>query len=72
MGKEKVVADALCWKEVNMGSLAYLPMVEQSLALDIQSLVNGLVRLDILSLRTNSSLCWGLVLPIGLDYCQTT
>ena len=46
-GKANVVADALSWKAVSMGSLAMLPVGERPLARDVQSLVNSFVRLDI-------------------------
>ncbi|XP_070007973.1 uncharacterized protein [Nicotiana sylvestris] len=47
-GKANVVADALRRKAESMGSLAFIPIEERPLALDIQSLDNRLVRLDIL------------------------
>ncbi|XP_070022880.1 uncharacterized protein [Nicotiana sylvestris] len=43
-----VVADALSKKAENMGSLAFILAAERPLALDIQSLANRLVRLDLL------------------------
>ncbi|XP_019228487.1 PREDICTED: uncharacterized protein LOC109209634, partial [Nicotiana attenuata] len=46
-GKANVVADALSRKAESMGSLAFIPVEERPLALDIQSLANRLVRLDI-------------------------
>ena len=46
-GKANVVADALSRKAVSMGSLAFLSVEERPLALDIQSLANSMVRLDI-------------------------
>ncbi|WMV18795.1 hypothetical protein MTR67_012180 [Solanum verrucosum] len=46
-GKANVVADALSRKAVSMGSLAFLSITERPLALDIQSLANRMVRLDI-------------------------
>ncbi|XP_070050140.1 uncharacterized protein [Nicotiana tomentosiformis] len=42
-----IVADALNRKAESMGSLAYLPVVERSLAMDIQALANRFVRLDV-------------------------
>ncbi|XP_070009530.1 uncharacterized protein [Nicotiana sylvestris] len=47
-GKANMVADALSRKAESMGSLAFIPAEERPLALDIQSLANRLVRLDIL------------------------
>ncbi|XP_070046734.1 uncharacterized protein [Nicotiana tomentosiformis] len=47
-GKANVVADAISRKAWSMGSLAFISMEERPLALDIQSLDNRLVRLDIL------------------------
>lgn len=47
-GKVNVVVDALSWKARSMVSLGYLPTMERPLALDIQSLANQLIRLDIL------------------------
>lgn len=35
--KENVIADALSWKAVSMGSLAYMNIEKPLLALDIQS-----------------------------------
>ncbi|KAH0672578.1 hypothetical protein KY284_023665 [Solanum tuberosum] len=49
--KANVVADALSRKAVSMGSLAFLSVEERPLALDIQSLANSMVRLDILDSR---------------------
>ncbi|KAH0743021.1 hypothetical protein KY290_032665 [Solanum tuberosum] len=46
-GKANVVADALSRKAVSMGSLAFLYVEERPLALDIQSLANSMVQLDI-------------------------
>ncbi|XP_070007201.1 uncharacterized protein [Nicotiana sylvestris] len=46
-GKENVVAFALSRKVESMGSLVFIPAEERPLALDIQSLANRLVRLDI-------------------------
>ncbi|KAH0730058.1 hypothetical protein KY289_001246 [Solanum tuberosum] len=46
-GKANVVADALSRKAVSMGSLAFLSVEERPIALDIQSLANSMVRLDI-------------------------
>ena len=46
-GKANVVADALSGKAESMGSLAFISAEERPLALDIQSLANRLVRLDI-------------------------
>ncbi|XP_070057806.1 uncharacterized protein [Nicotiana tomentosiformis] len=45
--KENVVADSLSRKAESMGSLAFISTEERPLALDIQSLANRLVRLDI-------------------------
>lgn len=42
-----MVADALSKKAESMGSLAFISVEERPLALDIQSLANKLVRLDI-------------------------
>ncbi|XP_070046765.1 uncharacterized protein [Nicotiana tomentosiformis] len=42
-----VVADALCRKSESMGSLAYLPIIERPLAMDVQALANQFVRLDV-------------------------
>ncbi|XP_055800378.1 uncharacterized protein LOC129869792 [Solanum dulcamara] len=47
-GKANIVVDALSWKAGNMDSLAYLPILERPLALDIHSLDNRMVRLDII------------------------
>nr|XP_009779915.1 PREDICTED: uncharacterized protein LOC104229042 [Nicotiana sylvestris] len=41
-GKANVVADALSWKVESMGSLAYLPVVERPLAMDVKALANYL------------------------------
>ncbi|XP_070044821.1 uncharacterized protein [Nicotiana tomentosiformis] len=46
-GKSNVVADALCRKLVSMGTLAYIPVGERPLALDVQAMANQFVRLDI-------------------------
>ncbi|XP_070040283.1 uncharacterized protein [Nicotiana tomentosiformis] len=46
-GKGNVVANALSRKEESMGTLEFISAEERPLALDIQSLVNRLVRLDI-------------------------
>lgn len=46
-GKANVVADALSSKAVSMGSLAHLMAEEQPVVLDIHSLADRLVRLDI-------------------------
>lgn len=46
-GKGNVVAVVLNRKVINMGSLTYFPTLEQPLALEIQSLVNWMVRLYI-------------------------
>lgn len=46
-GKVNMVVDALSWKVVSMGSLALLLVLKRSLAMDVQSLANRLVRLDI-------------------------
>ncbi|XP_070007505.1 uncharacterized protein [Nicotiana sylvestris] len=46
-GKANVVVDALGRKAESMGSLAFIPVEERPLDLDIQSLANRLVRLDI-------------------------
>ncbi|XP_070032578.1 uncharacterized protein [Nicotiana tomentosiformis] len=48
LGKVNVVADALSRKAESMGSLAFISVEERPLDLDIQSLANRLVRLDIL------------------------
>jgi len=42
-----VVADPLSKKSASMGSLAYIPVGERPLALDIQALANQFVRLDV-------------------------
>ncbi|XP_070032741.1 uncharacterized protein [Nicotiana tomentosiformis] len=47
-GKANVVADALSRKTESMGSLAFILVEERPLDLDIWSLANRLVRLDIL------------------------
>ena len=39
-GKANVVADALSRKAESLGSLAYLPVAERPLALDVQALAN--------------------------------
>ncbi|XP_070036978.1 uncharacterized protein [Nicotiana tomentosiformis] len=46
-GKVNVVVDALSRKAMIMGSLAYIPFGERSLASDIQALANQFVRLDV-------------------------
>ncbi|XP_055814614.1 uncharacterized protein LOC129884321 [Solanum dulcamara] len=46
-GKASVVVDTLSRKAGSIGSLAYLPTVERPLALDIQSLANRIVMVDI-------------------------
>ena len=46
-GKANVVADALSRKSASMGSLAYIPVGERPLALDVQALANQFVRLDV-------------------------
>ncbi|XP_070014362.1 uncharacterized protein [Nicotiana sylvestris] len=46
-GKENVVTNSLRRKEESMGRLAFISADERLLALDIQSLANRLVRLDI-------------------------
>ncbi|XP_070045187.1 uncharacterized protein [Nicotiana tomentosiformis] len=46
-GKANVVADVLSSKAESMGSLAYLPVVERPLAMDVQRLANRFVRLDV-------------------------
>ncbi|XP_070005162.1 uncharacterized protein [Nicotiana sylvestris] len=48
LGKANVVADALSRKAVSMGSLAYIPVGERPLSVDVQTLANWFVRLDIL------------------------
>jgi len=45
--KANVAADALSRKSVRMGSLAYIPVSERPLALDVQALATQFVRLDI-------------------------
>ncbi|XP_070034783.1 uncharacterized protein [Nicotiana tomentosiformis] len=47
-GKANVVADALSRKAGRMESLAFIPVGERPLTLDVQALANGFVRLDIL------------------------
>ncbi|XP_070035155.1 uncharacterized protein [Nicotiana tomentosiformis] len=47
LGKENVVGDALSRKAESTGSLAFISVEERPLALDIQSLANRLVMLDI-------------------------
>ncbi|XP_070003493.1 uncharacterized protein [Nicotiana sylvestris] len=47
LGKENMVVDALSRKAESMGSLTFISVEERPLALDIQSLTNRLVRLDI-------------------------
>jgi len=46
-GKANVVADALSRKAVSMGSLAFIPIGERPLAVDVQALANQFVRLDV-------------------------
>ncbi|XP_070043818.1 uncharacterized protein [Nicotiana tomentosiformis] len=46
-GKANVVADALSKEAESMGSLTYISAEDRPLALDIQSLANRLVRLEI-------------------------
>ncbi|XP_070010478.1 uncharacterized protein [Nicotiana sylvestris] len=46
-GKANMVVDALSRKTESMGSLAFISAEERPLALDIRSLANSLVRLDI-------------------------
>ncbi|XP_070042716.1 uncharacterized protein [Nicotiana tomentosiformis] len=46
-GKPNVVADALSRRAESLGSLAYLPVAERPLALDVQALAFQLVKLDI-------------------------
>ncbi|XP_070052650.1 uncharacterized protein [Nicotiana tomentosiformis] len=46
-GKANVVANALSRKAVSMGSIAYIPVSERSLAADVQTLANQFVRLDV-------------------------
>ncbi|XP_070045470.1 uncharacterized protein [Nicotiana tomentosiformis] len=45
--KANMVVDSLSSKAESMGSLAYIPVGEKSLALDVQALANQFVRLDI-------------------------
>lgn len=45
--RANVVADALSRKSMSMGSLAHLSVQERPLAVDIESLANRLVKLDI-------------------------
>ncbi|XP_070039755.1 uncharacterized protein [Nicotiana tomentosiformis] len=45
--KVNVVVDALSRKDESIGSLAYIPLVDRPLALDVQSLANQFVRLDV-------------------------
>ncbi|XP_070013652.1 uncharacterized protein [Nicotiana sylvestris] len=45
--KANMVADALSRKSASMGSLAYIPVGESPLALDVQVLANQFVRLDV-------------------------
>ncbi|XP_070039921.1 uncharacterized protein [Nicotiana tomentosiformis] len=47
MSKANVVADAMSRKAVSIGSLAYIPVGEKSLAADVQDLANQFVRLDV-------------------------
>ncbi|XP_070015275.1 uncharacterized protein [Nicotiana sylvestris] len=46
LGKANVVADALSRKAVSMGGLAYIPVGERPLVVDVQALANRFVRLD--------------------------
>ena len=46
-GKANVVVDALRQKSTSIGSLAHLLRQERPLALEVQSLSNQMVRLDI-------------------------
>ncbi|XP_070004272.1 uncharacterized protein [Nicotiana sylvestris] len=46
-GKANVVVDALSRKSDSLGSLAYIPVSERLLALDVQALANQFVRLDV-------------------------
>ncbi|XP_070022308.1 uncharacterized protein [Nicotiana sylvestris] len=46
-GKANVVADALSRKLASRGSLAYIPVGERPLALDVQDLANQFMRLDV-------------------------
>ncbi|XP_070031774.1 uncharacterized protein [Nicotiana tomentosiformis] len=45
--KVNVVADSLSRKAESLGSLAYLPVAERPLALDVQALANQFVKLDV-------------------------
>ncbi|XP_070017874.1 uncharacterized protein [Nicotiana sylvestris] len=45
-GKANVVADALIRKAISMGSLAYIPVGERPLAVDVQALANQMVRVQ--------------------------
>ncbi|XP_070057284.1 uncharacterized protein [Nicotiana tomentosiformis] len=47
LGKANVVADALSQKAKSIESLYFIPCWEITLALDVQALANGFVRLDI-------------------------
>ncbi|XP_070013505.1 uncharacterized protein [Nicotiana sylvestris] len=47
LGKFNVVADALSCRIESLGSLAYLPIVERPMALDVHALASQFVRLDI-------------------------
>ncbi|KAH0645440.1 hypothetical protein KY284_033324 [Solanum tuberosum] len=51
LGKVNVVADALSRKGGSMGSLAFISISKQLLALDIQSLANRMIRLNISNSR---------------------
>jgi len=46
-GKDNIVADALSRKAKSMCSLAYLPIVERLVAIDVQAFANQFVRLDV-------------------------
>ncbi|XP_070010946.1 uncharacterized protein [Nicotiana sylvestris] len=46
-GKANVVADALSRKSVSMDSLAFIPVGERPLALDVQAMPNQFMRLDV-------------------------
>ncbi|XP_070014965.1 uncharacterized protein [Nicotiana sylvestris] len=46
-GKANMVADALSQNAVSMGSLAYIPVGERHLVVDVHALANRLVRMDI-------------------------
>ncbi|XP_070039552.1 uncharacterized protein [Nicotiana tomentosiformis] len=46
-GKANVVSDTLSRKAESMGSLAYLPVAQRPLSMDIQALANRFVRLDL-------------------------